>query len=420
MIPRRVVLTFVMCVLFLLAGGASAEELRALGSFGPGAVLRSGAGFVGEAGAMEAMDLPFVVAAGDCVESEPNDRLTQANRITSPGSCTGKAASKDSYDLSITYPGGTKDGIEDVFVVDLGYTAGLEVSLWATSFTSSNHDVFLFSAAGGPLELIAPPGNTDSNRERIESTHVLSPGTYYIGVSAVTGSANYTLVVSPVFGRDIPPAAPSNLTATATSPTVIRLNWNDHANNETEFRVEEKDSGGTFVDIGAAPANTTAINVTGFSAGQTGTFRIRARNGYGNSAYSNEASATTPGVTTCTPGPTTVCLLGNRFRVAIDYRNQFSNPPGQTGSFAGQRLNASAVNPDTAIFGFGNPQDIEVVVRLVDARPFAPRFDVYYGGLTDVEYTVTVMDALTGTIRQYHNDPGTVGGGVDRTSFPTN
>jgi hypothetical protein len=106
--------------------------------------------------------------------------------------------------------------------------------------------------------------------------------------------------------------------------------------------------------------------------------------------------------------------------VNIGYRNQFSNPPGQTGSFVAARLNPSAVNPDTALFGFANPQDVEVVVRIVDARPFAPRFDVYYGGLTDVEYTVTVTDTQTGTSRQYHNPPGTVGGGVDRSTFPAN
>jgi hypothetical protein len=84
------------------------------------------------------------------------------------------------------------------------------------------------------------------------------------------------------------------------------------------------------------------------------------------------------------------------------------------------RLNPSAINPDTAIFGFGNPQDVEVVVRVVDARPFASRFDIYYGGLTDVEYWVNVTDTVTGRTRQYHNNANTVGGGVDRGSFPAN
>lgn len=77
-------------------------------------------------------------------------------------------------------------------------------------------------------------------------------------------------------------------------------------------------------------------------------------------------------------------------------------------------------NPDTALFGFSSAQAVEVVVRIQDTRPFAPRFDIYYGGMTDVAYTVTVIDSTTGVGRQYTNAAGHVGGGVDRTSFSTN
>jgi hypothetical protein len=129
------------------------------------------------------------------------------------------------------------------------------------------------------------------------------------------------------------------------------------------------------------------------------------------------ASAQTFPPIPCTPGSTTACLLSNRFSIQIAYRNQFATPP-TTGSFVTARLNPAATNPDTALFGFANAQDVEVVVRLVDARPFAPRFDVYFGGMTDVEYTVTVTDTQTGLVKTYKNDPGKVGGGVDRVSFP--
>ena len=113
-----------------------------------------------------------------------------------------------------------------------------------------------------------------------------------------------------------------------------------------------------------------------------------------------------------------MCLVNNRFRVSINYKNPYSNPPGQIGAFVGQRLNPSVPNPDTAIFGFAKPTDVEVVVRIVDARPHAPRFDVYYGGLTDVEYTVSVTDTQSGRSKQYTNKAGSVGGGVDRATFP--
>ncbi len=229
------------------------------------------------------------------------------------------------------------------------------------------------------------------------------------------GMMGYNVVSS---GGPSVPAAPSNLTATGTSATVIRLNWTDNSNNETEFRIEQKVNG-NFLDIGSAAANSTQINVTGFGAGVSATFRVRARNAAGNSAYSNEASGTTnsnPG--TCTPNDTTVCLLNSRFRVKIDYVNPFSNPPNQPGTFRAARLLQGVQNPDTALFGFSSAQAVEVVVRIQDTRPFAPRFDIYYGGMTDVGYVVTVTDTQTGVTRQYTNTAGKVGGGVDRSTFP--
>jgi hypothetical protein len=229
------------------------------------------------------------------------------------------------------------------------------------------------------------------------------------------GMMGFNIVSS---GGPSAPAAPSNLTAAGTSATVIRLNWTDNSNNETEFRIEQK-VGANFTDIGSASANATQINVTGFTAGTSATFRVRARNAAGNSPYSNEASGTTnsnPG--SCTPNDTTVCLLNSRFRVKIDYVNPFSNPPNQPGTFRAARLLEGVQNPDTALFGFSSAQAIEVVVRIQDTRPFAPRFDIYYGGMTDVGYVVSVTDTQTGVTKQYTNTAGKVGGGVDRSTFP--
>lgn len=217
------------------------------------------------------------------------------------------------------------------------------------------------------------------------------------------------------------PIAPSNLTATNLSTTSVRLSWQDKSADETEFRIEQKTGNGAFADIGSVAADVTTFDVTGLATGTQYTFRVRARNTAGDSAYSNTAVATTnitPG--TCVPNATTVCLLSDRFRVSIAYVNPFSNPPNQPGTFLTARLLSGVQNPDTALFGFSSPQAVEVVVRIQDTRPFAPRFDVYYGGMTDVGYTVTVSDMQTGVTRHYNNVAGTVGGGADRTSFPAN
>jgi hypothetical protein len=216
-----------------------------------------------------------------------------------------------------------------------------------------------------------------------------------------------------------PPAAPTNLTATGFSTTHIQLSWTDNSNNETSFRIERKING-SFVQIGYASIDATQVKLPEFQPGETATFRIRASNAGGDSAYSNEATgAANSLVAPCTPSATVVCLLNNRFKVTVDYVNPVADPP-QPGTFLAARLLQGVQNPDTALFGFNSAQNVEVVVRLQDARPFAPRFDVYFGGMTDVGYTVTVTDSTTGMTRVYSNEVGRVGGGVDRASFSTN
>jgi hypothetical protein len=217
-----------------------------------------------------------------------------------------------------------------------------------------------------------------------------------------------------------PPAAPSNLTAAGSSATGIRLTWTDNSNDETSFHIEQK-IGGTFQHIGYASIDATQVIVQDRTPGTTYTFRLRANNGGGPSAPSNEATGTTHALpSTCAPSSTVVCLLNNRFKVSVDYVNPFANPPNQPGTFLAARLLQGSQNPDTALFGFSNAMAVEVVVRIQDTRPFAPRFDVYYGGMTDVGYTVTVIDTQTGATRHYTNVVSEVGGGVDRASFAAN
>jgi len=89
------------------------------------------------------------------------------------------------------------------------------------------------------------------------------------------------------------PPAPANLSATAVSSSQINLSWADQSTNETGFQIERKTgAGGTYTQIGTAAANATAYNDTGLAEGTTYFYRARAINVNGNSAYSNEASAT--------------------------------------------------------------------------------------------------------------------------------
>jgi hypothetical protein len=88
------------------------------------------------------------------------------------------------------------------------------------------------------------------------------------------------------------PNAPSGLTATAVSRSQINLTWNDNSNNEDGFRIE-RGSNNTWTQIGTVEPDVRSFSSTGLSANKSYSYRVRAFNMRGNSAYSNTASAKT-------------------------------------------------------------------------------------------------------------------------------
>ena len=91
-----------------------------------------------------------------------------------------------------------------------------------------------------------------------------------------------------------PPLAPSTLTATASTNAAINLSWTDNISNETGFKIERKTgAGGTYAPIATTAANVLSFTDSGLAAATTYYYRILATNAAGDSAYSNEASATT-------------------------------------------------------------------------------------------------------------------------------
>jgi len=95
----------------------------------------------------------------------------------------------------------------------------------------------------------------------------------------------------------VPPAAPTNLAANATSSSDIALTWQDNSADETGFKIERKTGSGSFAEIITVGADATSYNDAGLSANTTYVYRVRAANSNGDSNYSNEASATTQGST---------------------------------------------------------------------------------------------------------------------------
>ncbi|HYG75239.1 MAG TPA: glycoside hydrolase family 44 protein [Planctomycetota bacterium] len=113
-------------------------------------------------------------------------------------------------------------------------------------------------------------------------------------LSATVPAQSITLFVIPAGSVVVTPAAPSNLSATATSASQINLSWTDNASNETGFKIERKTGvGGTYAQIAAVGSNVSSYSDSGLSASTQYFYRVRASGSSGDSAYSNEASATT-------------------------------------------------------------------------------------------------------------------------------
>ena len=116
------------------------------------------------------------------------------------------------------------------------------------------------------------------------------------------------------------------------------------------------------------------------------------------------AAAATP----CVASTTSLCLSGGRFEVKVAW----TDFQGKTG--AGQAI---SLTPDTGYFWFFNASNIELVVKVLDARGINQKFWVFFGALSNVEYTLTVTDSQTGAVKTYHNPSGQFASVGDTEAF---
>jgi len=111
----------------------------------------------------------------------------------------------------------------------------------------------------------------------------------------------------------------------------------------------------------------------------------------------------------CTPSAEILCLQHGRFALDVEWRD-----------FAGRRGRgqaAPALTRETGYFWFFGPANVEVVAKVLDGRAQNGHFWVFYGSLSNVGYTLTVRDTVTGQVREYVNPLGHFASAGDVRAF---
>jgi len=126
-------------------------------------------------------------------------------------------------------------------------------------------------------------------------------------------------------------------------------------------------------------------------------------------AARTQVEARPKGAAPCATGGATLCLNSNRFQVTVDW-----SVPSQSRSGVGT---AAAVTGDTGYMWFFSPNNVELIIKVLDGRAINGHFWVFYGALSDVQYKVTVKDTQTGAVQTYDNPSGTQASHADTTAF---
>jgi hypothetical protein len=115
----------------------------------------------------------------------------------------------------------------------------------------------------------------------------------------------------------------------------------------------------------------------------------------------------TGGMGACVADARTLCLLG-RYEVEVTWKTS----AGQTG--------AGTAVPDSdnaGFFWFFGPENLELVVKVLDGTPVNGKVWVFYGSLSDLEYTVRITDTQTGRFKTWRNQQGSLSGAADTSAL---
>ncbi len=119
---------------------------------------------------------------------------------------------------------------------------------------------------------------------------------YQVRARNAYGYSGYAGPACATTPQELPPAAPTALTATAVSYAQIDLAWTDNSSNETGFAIERSvyGAGGPFAPLAVVSANAVSYTDDYLEGGQEYCYRVRAAGNAGPSGWTDVSCATTP------------------------------------------------------------------------------------------------------------------------------
>src|SRR5687767_6622689 len=126
-------------------------------------------------------------------------------------------------------------------------------------------------------------------------------------------------------------------------------------------------------------------------------------------------------VGSCVPDSATACLLNNRYRATLRFRNAFDDHDPDTNASVKPVTGFGSATFETVFFYFNNSNNIEVMLKMLDQGNTngseQPTIAVLYGSATPLRITLTIADTKTGSVRTYTSSFGFMAGQTDFTAF---
>ena len=114
---------------------------------------------------------------------------------------------------------------------------------------------------------------------------------------------------------------------------------------------------------------------------------------------------------TCVADAETLCLQDSRYSATVDWL--------RAGGEGGSGAVVHAGTNDSGMFRFFDADNWEVLIKVLDGCTANGHVWVYGASTTDLGYAIRVTDTVTGTVREYRNEPGTPAAAItDATAFP--